>query len=63
MDKLETTLKSSKFKDKVFLDMDEESKLGVTATPTFFINGKKHQGVIQLGGSQSLIETELANSD
>ena len=60
MKKFEEALNSGKFRDKVTDDMDDAGKFGVTATPTFFINGKKHQGVIQLEKFKSIIDAELA---
>lgn len=61
MRKFEEALKTGKFKDKVTGDMDDGGKFAVRVTPTFFINGEKHQGVLQLGEFKSLIERELAN--
>lgn len=59
MRKFEEALNSGKFRDKVTGDMDDGGKFGVTATPTFFINGVKHQGVIQLEKFKSIIDAEL----
>ncbi len=63
MNKFEDSWKSGKFKDKVTTDMNEGGKFGVTATPTFFINGEKHQGVLQLDQFKSLIDAELAKEN
>lgn len=60
LSKFKDSWKSGKFKDKVTTDMNEGGKFGVTATPTFFINGQKHQGVLQLNQFKSLIDSELA---
>jgi protein-disulfide isomerase len=58
--KFEDALRSEKFKDKVTADMDGGGKIGIRATPTFFINGERHQGVIDLEKFKSLIDAELA---
>lgn len=63
MKKFEEALNSGKFKDKVTGDMDDGGKFGVTATPTFFINGQKHQGVLQFDQFKSLIDSELAKEE
>lgn len=63
MKKFEDSLNSGKFKDKVTGDMDDGGKFGVTGTPTFFINGQKHQGVLQLDQFKSLIDMELAKEE
>ncbi|HEX7456082.1 MAG TPA: thioredoxin domain-containing protein [Candidatus Nanoarchaeia archaeon] len=60
MDKFGEALDTGKFKDKVRADIDDAQKLGVRATPTFFINGERYQGVIELDKFKSLIDRELA---
>ena len=41
-------------------DIEEGRRLGVTATPTFFINGRKLVGAKPLAEFRRLIESELA---
>lgn len=41
-----TCLRSGAMKDRVLAQEQEGIRKGVTATPTFFINGKKHVGVL-----------------
>lgn len=42
----EECLKSGKYKEYIQADYNEGRTLGVSATPTFFINGRKVQGVL-----------------
>jgi len=46
-------------KDAINRDRREAAYLGISSTPTFFVNGKMLQGVIGLDGFRSLIEQEL----
>jgi len=62
IDKFEDALKTGKFKDKVTADMDDAEKLGVSSTPTFFINGQKYVGVLPYEKFKSLIENGLRTS-
>ncbi len=39
-------LDSGAMSERVRADMNDARSAGVTATPTFFVNGKKHQGVM-----------------
>src|SRR3989344_9382158 len=58
--KFEEALNSGKFKDKVTSDMDDGENLGVSSTPTFFINEQMHKGVLPYDQFKELIEKELA---
>ena len=60
MDKFKHTLDSGKYKDKITADMDAGDKFGVGATPTFFINGTKYQGVLSFDKFKSIIDEQLA---
>ena len=60
MDKFEEALNSGKFKDKVRGDLDAGEEFGVNATPTFFINGEVHRGVVSLEDFKKTIDKELA---
>ena len=52
-------LDSEKYKDKVNKDMAAGTKVGVTGTPTFFINGTELVGAQPLRVFQSEIEKNL----
>lgn len=52
-------LRSDHSSDAVNRDRREAAYLGISSTPTFFVNGKMVQGVIGLDGFRSLIEQEL----
>jgi len=60
MDKFEKAFNSEKLKEKVRADIDAGEKYGVNATPTFFINGEVHRGVIPLEEFRTIIDEELA---
>jgi protein-disulfide isomerase len=59
IDKFTNDMNSSNIKDKVQNDINDGNAVGITATPTFFVNGKK----ISLTGSydqlKSIVESEL----
>jgi protein-disulfide isomerase len=52
-------LTSDQSLDAINRDRREAAYLGISSTPTFFVNGKMLQGVIGLDGFRSLIEQEL----
>jgi protein-disulfide isomerase len=54
-------LESGKHEADVNRDVEEGSRLGVTATPTFFINGRQLVGAQPLTAFQKLIDSELAS--
>jgi protein-disulfide isomerase len=62
MTKFNDALDSGKFKEKVTNDLDEGQALGVSATPTFFINNEKHQGVLDFNQFKKIIEEELSTN-
>lgn len=53
-------ISSRKFAAQVKKDMDDATKFGVEATPTFFINGQKYVGAYSAAQLRQLIESELA---
>jgi len=55
-------LDSGKYQQEVAQDAEEALKLGVTGTPTFFINGKKLSGALPLSVFVEVIERELRGS-
>ena len=59
MEKFNESLDSGKFKDKVTTDLDDGENAGVRATPTFFINGEKHQGTLNLDEFRKQIDKRL----
>ena len=56
-------LDSGKYESQVLADLDEGVALGVTGTPTFFINDTKVVGAVPYAQIVSIIETELAASE
>lgn len=52
-------LRSGKYQGAVEADVEEGRRLGVTGTPTFFINGRSLVGAQALSAFQDIIESEL----
>ena len=55
-------LDSDKYKDEVLGDLNAGRAVGVTGTPTFFINGQKLVGAQPFTAFEAIIEEELAKS-
>ena len=53
-------LDSGKHEAGVNLDVQEGARLGVTGTPTFFINGRELVGAQPATAFQKIIDSELA---
>jgi protein-disulfide isomerase len=58
--KFEACRNSGKYKNIVQSSTMEGARLGVTATPTFFINGRILMGAQPLGALTTIIDEELA---
>ncbi|CAF25875.1 DsbA family protein [Bartonella quintana] len=54
-------LKNQSILDEVNMSFERGKKLGVTATPTFFINGNKYTGVMSVEAFFSVIDSFLKN--
>lgn len=52
-------LKSGRFREEVAKDLQEGFKLGITSTPTFFINGRPLIGAQPLAAFQTIIDSLL----
>jgi protein-disulfide isomerase len=55
-------LESSKYQADVAGDLQEGARMGVSGTPTFFINGRLAEGAMPFAVFQKLIESELARN-
>ena len=53
---------SRKYLNEILADIEDAKKLGVNATPTFFINGEKHIGVISIEQFRQILNARLALS-
>jgi protein-disulfide isomerase len=60
MPRFKAALDSGKFKDRVQRDAADASKVGVSATPTLFVNGKKMEGAQPFEQLKVAIDQELA---
>ncbi|MBU3978896.1 DsbA family protein [Patescibacteria group bacterium] len=58
-DKFKKDVEDKKYDAKIQNDLKDGNMLGVNATPTFFINGKKYSGVLAYDIFKSMIESEL----
>jgi len=55
-------LASGKYKASVQKDLSEGGQLGITGTPTFFINGREISGALPLESFAAIIDEELAQT-
>jgi protein-disulfide isomerase len=58
----EQCLSSGKYKSLVQKDLSEGAQLGITGTPTFFINGREAAGALPLESFAAIIDEELARA-
>jgi len=59
-EKFNACLDSDKYREEVLKDLGDGQKLGVTGTPTFFINGKMLVGAQPFEAFKQIIEEELS---
>jgi len=57
----EGCLNSGRFREQITKDLQDGLKLGITSTPTFFLNGRPLVGAQPLANFQTLIDTLLAH--
>jgi len=62
MDKFRSDMNSAGVKGKVTADQAEAAKLGITGTPSFFVNGRYLSGAQPYESFRRLIEEELKRS-
>lgn len=60
VDQFKADVESKKFEKKVEQDVNDGYAVGVSATPTFFINGVKQEGGLQYNDFKEIIDAELA---
>ena len=56
----ESCLNSGRFLEQINKDLEDGMKLGITSTPTFFVNGRPLVGAQPLANFQTLIDRLLA---
>jgi protein-disulfide isomerase len=62
MEQFRSDIASEEIKERVDADSEEASKLGVTGTPAFFVNGRFLSGAQPFSAFKSLIDEELGKS-
>ena len=61
-DKFDQCLTSGKYKEAWKVGQDEGNRVGVTSTPSFFINGRMIVGALGYDAFSKIIDEELANT-
>jgi protein-disulfide isomerase len=56
----QSCLQAGRFREQIAQDFQDGLKLGITSTPTFFINGRPLVGAHPVANFQALIDTLLA---
>ncbi len=59
IEKFKEEIKQKKYDENITNDQNDGAKLGINATPTFFINGKMYSGVLKFDDLTDKIEIEL----
>ena len=62
LDKFKTDLGSSNVQQRIAADLAQASKLGVTGTPAFFVNGRFLSGAQPFASFKRVIDKELAKN-
>jgi protein-disulfide isomerase len=57
VDRFIDDLRSHRYADRVLQDVSSADESGVTGTPTFFINGRRHYGVYDIGTLTEAVRT------
>ena len=59
MEKFKVDLQSGKFRPAVEKDVKDGFEAGVQGTPTFFINGQRYSGLMDLNSVKAILDAEL----
>jgi len=62
VDRFKQDLDSEAVKDRIDRDTGQAAKVGVTGTPSFFINGRFLSGAQPFGAFKQILDEELAGS-
>ena len=62
MKKFEADLASTEVNETVMRDVQDGGRAGVEGTPSFFINGQKYNGPLDLQHIRPIIDNELKSS-
>jgi Na+/H+ antiporter NhaA len=63
MEQFEAKLRKRKFAPRVAHDVESADLSGVTGTPTFFANGRRHHGAFNLAELTALVRSALSHAD
>jgi protein-disulfide isomerase len=55
--KFSACMQSGRDKDRIVLDAEEATRVGVQGTPTFFVNGKKYEGMLSYSEWKDAVES------
>lgn len=59
LDQFKTDVSNNKFQDNIQQGISDGNSVGVSATPTFFINGKRYTGVLSYDDFKAIIDPLL----
>jgi protein-disulfide isomerase len=59
MNRFQADLKSPKIKAAVDKDLNDGNKITISGTPTFFLNGKRYNGSLEMSILKPILESEL----
>ncbi len=62
-DSFDKCMTSGKYKEAIQKDVNEGTSLGVTGTPTFFINGRELSGVQSVEAISQIVDEELGRAN
>lgn len=62
VDKFAEKMNKRKYMPRVARDVDSADRSGVSGTPTFFINGRRHHGHFDIGSLTAAVRTALAQT-
>lgn len=61
VDKFTGDVKGEKYKDRILSDQNDGNTIAINATPTFFLDGQKLEGIPSLDNLKSLIDQKLSS--
>lgn len=62
MDKFKKAISEKKYDDRINQGLTDGTAVGVNATPTFYVNGKKQSGLLTTNQWKTLLDQEISDS-